>query len=153
MSIIEKGRQEAEELEREHEERQERWREQTHQRVIRDFWQTFYKDRIIRNPEFTGLGSKPRLIWDPDNMPPEIHNWELLPNQPSSQGDSTFLCEGIRYICRWKYHGGGDRAYWDDGWWPDWFVVVERPRFFGLLRRREEIKVNGAASVAEAIES
>jgi hypothetical protein len=149
MSILERGKAEAEQRAKEQAAREERWREQTHQRVINDFWQQFYKDRIILNPEYKGWGSQPRRIWDPDNMPPVIENWSLLPGEPVSQGASTFICEGITYICRWQYRSGGDRADWDDGWWPDWFVVTERRRF--LWTKRVETQVWGPAQVAEVV--
>lgn len=150
MSILERGRDEAAAREEDRQQREQNELERLQKRVRKDFLQRFYDDHIIVNPEYTGMGSKPRLIWDPDNPPPELEDWR--PISSGTMGDSTFFCEGIRYICRWQYHGGTDLAYWDDGWWPDWFVVIKRPRkWLPFLRHDVEHPVGGPAQVAEAM--
>lgn len=40
---------------------------------------------------------------------------------------------------RWSYSPGGDRASWDDGWWPSFFVVVQRRRGFIPWKRPTEV--------------
>ncbi|MDF2751635.1 MAG: hypothetical protein K0S82_17 [Gaiellaceae bacterium] len=145
MSIVERGQAEIEQREREAQARRERWYDENRRHTISRFRQDFYRHLYIRNPDKRAWS---RVIPGPDM--PEVTDWDTT-GPGDTRAPSTFICEGIRYACRWEYRGGSDRADWDDGWWPQWFVVVERPRFFGLLRRREEIQVHGPAQVAEAL--
>lgn len=109
------------------------------------FWRDFYRHHWIRNPD-TGY-NQPRLIIDPDRPLPQITEWEF--EGASSHASCFFTCEGFRFACRWRYSGGGDRAYWDDGWWPDWFLVRRR-RWLPFLTY--ETQVHGAQGLARELE-
>jgi hypothetical protein len=146
MSIIEKGRQDAERYEREAQERKERWYEENRRHTISWFRMDFYRHLYIRNPDTRAWS---RTIPGPDM--PEVTDWEVI-GSGDTRAPSTFVCEGIRYVCRWEYHSGGDRADWDDGWWPQWHVVVRRRRkWLPFLLHEIEVRVYGAAQVAEAV--
>lgn len=150
-TIVERGRSQAEQREAEQRDREAHWERENFKHTTSWFLgRDFYEDRWIRNPDYKPYSyTSPRRIENPANPFPEITDWKVI-GSGDVHADSTFVCEGIRYICRWKYHGGGDRAYWDDGWWPEWYVVVER-RVLGIFKRRAEVRVHGAAQVAEAL--
>lgn len=155
-TIITKGQEEIRQREAAQRARDERDREASRKRTVNWFRNMghFYerRDHTIANPAYrSSYGSEPRLIENPANPWPTIEQWEPIGPLNGSTTSSTFICEGIRYVCRWKWEGGGDRAYWDDGWWPEWYVVVERPAWFGLRTRREEVRVHGASNVAEVL--
>lgn len=120
------------------------------------FYRDFYEHHLIPNPDYTSRSyapkSNPRRIVDPARPLPPMEAFDLT--YPGVHADAEFVCEGIRYRVKWKYHPGGDRAYWDDGWWPQWFVVVRVPRLFGLLGYREvEEGVSHPADVVETLAS
>jgi hypothetical protein len=81
----------------------------------------------------------------------ELEDW--TPHGTESYSPSSFEYEGVRYYVEWNFEGaGGDRAYWDNGWWPKWYVIVRRPwRFFPFLRHDVKVPVWGEASVAKAL--
>lgn len=155
-TIVQRGQEAIREREAEEAARTTRWREEARKRCVEWFLSMghFYdrRDHLIPNPKYRSpYGRETRLIENPDNPWPKLEDWEPIEPVCGSTTASTFICEGIRYVCRWKYEGGGDRAYWDDGWWPEWYVVVETKGPLGLFSRRKEIRVHGAASVAEAL--
>lgn len=108
------------------------------------FWRDFYRNHWIRNPDTSY--SAPRLIVDPNNPLPELTYWQF--EGTGSHASSSFTCEGLRFVCRWKYEGGGDRAYWDDGWWPQWYLIRRRR---WLRFRTSETQVHGPESIARTL--
>lgn len=149
MSILERGASESEERDTRHREMREYRAVDNEKRTTTEFYRRFYEHHMVANPDWTCFSySTPRVIVDPERPLPAITDFRLEASNDSiyvEKAESTFTCEGIRFACRWKYQGGGDRAYWDDGWWPDWFVV--RRRWLILTKL---IPVYSPASVAEA---
>lgn len=86
---------------------------------------------------------------------PVIEDWE--PIEAGWHGASEFTCEGVRYRVRWKFEGtDGDRAYWDNGWWPKWSMVfLERCRHWLFFTREVEVEegVWGPSQVADVLAS
>jgi hypothetical protein len=155
-SIVEKGAAEVERRRREEEEIREVRTLQNFDLTTRKFRFDFCRDHYVRDPS----GRSSRMVEDPENPVPPVENWHLIEDgyfADAGHFDSTFTCEGLRYVCRWRFHGtGGDRAYWDDGWWPDWFLIVrrrERLRWLPLVKvwREVEVPVYGPENVAEAL--
>jgi hypothetical protein len=98
-----------------------------------------------------------RYVENPENPFPPIEEWRLTETSgtPVPRASSEFVCEGLRFRVRWKDERrsyGEDRASWDDGWWPEWYLVLRRPRrFVPFLRSTVEVRVWGEKNVAEAL--
>lgn len=139
MSILDQGRRELDERQASAEQRAHHDRQQNLDSTSSWFYRDFYR-HLFRYDQ----GRRRHVA---EGLPP-VHEW--TPASDDSRADSTFLCEGLRYRCRWTFHGtGGDRAYWDDGWWPDWFLLVPKRRWL-IFPIDAEAKVHGPESVAEA---
>lgn len=95
----------------------------------------------------TGLRSTGRMIENPEKRFPKI---EFVAGYGGYRETTTFrVLDGEdEFVFRvtWDYKGGGDLAYWDDGWWPEWELRV--PQRF---RRARWVKVYGPAQVALAL--
>jgi hypothetical protein len=56
----------------------------------------------------------------------------------SGHRGARFNLDGAPMTVTYHYEGGGDRAYWDDGWWPSFFAVTrERYGLFPWKRERQ----------------
>jgi hypothetical protein len=127
VSIVERGQ-----AERERVAREERWRD-TNRRTTAWWFRFVFLTR--HDPE------------------PELEGWRVI-GPGDTYAPSEFTVEGILYRVRWEFEGaGGDRAHWDNGWWPQWSVVVRRPRrWLPFLQHEVEVGVWGAQAVAAAVE-
>lgn len=79
-----------------------------------------------------------------DDPHPELERFETS----GSRGNSTFSWLGRPWRCSWEYCGGGDRAYWDDGWWPSFETPAPKRHF----HRREWVRLWGRGRIEEAVE-
>lgn len=150
-SVIERGAQEDARRQAEEQARKERWTQECHDHTISRFYMDFYRHHYKANPDYRSYSYRePRYIHDPPL--PEVTEWDASAFG-DTRADSTFVCEGLRYICRWRFEGtGGDPAYWDDGWWPDWFLVLDKPfKLLPFLTRKVEVQVYGPENVAQAL--
>lgn len=152
-SIVARGQKEALARRVEEEQRRLAWQIENMKHV--EWWLRFqfYRDPAYRiaNPD---RGAWQRTVENPDHPYPQMTNWEPLDlRESSTRGASHFDCDGVHWVVRWVFKGrGGDPADWDDGWWPDWFVVVSRPRkWLPFLRHDVEVQVWGAEQVAAAV--
>jgi hypothetical protein len=105
---------------------------QNRDHTVNRFQKAFYRHHWILNPDDVKRYYTKWII-DPDNPLPEVTDWTA--DGDGVHASAEFTCEGIRFRVEWDYKGGGDRAYWDDGWWPDWYIVARR-RFLPFLTRR-----------------
>lgn len=56
------------------------------------------------------------------------------PETDDTYSPATFIVDYVRYRVTWKHNGTSsysDHAIWDDGFWPDFFVLARRRR--GLI--------------------
>lgn len=123
---------------------------QNAERTRSKFYFDFFRDRYVYNPE-TRRHSVPA-----DNPLPAVEGIAVHDDgmyfADVGHADVSFTCEGLRFRCRWEYHGGGDRAFWDDGWWPTWFLLVRRRRhWLRFLHEDVERPVHGPESITEAL--
>lgn len=146
MEILDKGKAEREEARKREQDNARRWTEDNFENTCSRFYQNFYEHLYEPVVEF-GY-TKHKLSQDA----PPIENWETT-QYGDSHGDSSFTCEGNEYEVHWVYRGGSDRAYWDDGYWPDWFLIqYKRLWWFPLIKRKVRYQVHRAQSVAAILE-
>lgn len=144
MGIVERGEQEAKQQEERNAAIRLRWLAENKEHTIDRFRIDFYREHYKPNPDYKGMYGT-RYIVDPPF--PDVTDWRKI-GPGDTRAPSEFVCEGIRYRCAWEYKGGGDRAYWDDGYWPKWFVRVKRWR---LLPFKAWLQVHGPEQVARAV--
>lgn len=126
-------------------------RQDNKERTTRTFWHDFFRDHYRYDQK------ERRYVVRDDNPIPPVEGW--TPDERGmyfadvGKAPSTFICDGIRFRCRWEYKGlGGDPAWWDDGWWPQWYVVVQRRRrWLPFLWRDVDEEVYGLAAVADVL--
>src|SRR3569833_1062202 len=125
--IEEEGKQELERRREHDRQRRENWNAQCTQRDNNDYRFYFYRKHYIRGRD--------GYVEDPENPFPPIEKIDYVYVVPSPTGCCRLVCEGISYFCEYEYKGtGGDPAYWDDGWWPRFFVLKKRKFFVGYAK-------------------
>lgn len=140
-SLLDRGAEQARQYAAENEARSERFEREAWERIVNTFRFDFLRDSYMRNPS----GRYPAYIENPDKPFPPIEFVRWLSNGDTVRS-ARFTCQGITFEVEWKYEGGGDRADWDDGWWPRWFVI-RRGRWFFIPAKR--VQVYGPANVAQ----
>lgn len=152
MSLIDQGRDELRERVAREVETAKYRAKANRQHCERRFRMDFCRDRYIAEVREHTMGGETyrhptgSMIENPARPFPTM---EFVAGDGGYSGTSTLLIRDgddvLTFRVSWKYEGGGDRAYWDDGWWPTWELRVRRwpwPRWQ---------KVYGAASIAAAL--
>lgn len=105
-----------------------------------------------RREEYRRQEARERLAW--------FFNFAFRKNAKEPKWDVEFVSgdglhgtvtrirvDGHLFDVTWRYESGGDRAYWDDGWWPDFMLLIPRR----WPRRPRQVNVWGTESIARAL--